>query len=94
MALTEELEERECVFWDRENPLEFYKDEELKARYRFRRDRLMYILRAVRERLQRATQRSMVLGLLKCALVHSAMHKMITWQYTEKLFTLITCGAL
>ena len=44
-----------------ENPLEFYNDDELKARYRFRRDTIMYILRAVGERLQRATRRSMAL---------------------------------
>ena len=49
---------RERVFRDRTNPLDFFDDDQLYFRYRFRRDSILFILDLISHRLQFDSQRN------------------------------------
>ncbi len=49
---------RERVFRDRENPLEVYDDEELRRRYRFRRETIVFLVQMIGNMLIHPTRRN------------------------------------
>ncbi len=52
---------RERVFRDRENPLEYYRDDELRARYRFRRETIVELINLLDDDLTHPTDRNKAL---------------------------------
>jgi hypothetical protein len=55
---------RERVFRDRENPIDYFNDDQLYVRYRFGRRNILFILSLIENRVAHFTKRSMALPAL------------------------------